>query len=154
MVQWLGVHTSIAQGTDLIPSWASLVVQMINNLPAMRETWVQSLGWKIWRRAWQPTLVFLPGESPRTEEPGDYSLWDCKESDMTDDLSTEQHLVWIQSLRFLLSLPRNADHTPTQIHTAASHILFYTKKVITLIRHLQNGSFSETVLGIVALELG
>ena len=28
-------------------------------------------GWKIpWRRAWQPTPVFLPGESPRTEEPG------------------------------------------------------------------------------------
>ena len=23
-----------------------------------------------WRRAWQPTPVFLPGESPRTEEPG------------------------------------------------------------------------------------
>ena len=23
-----------------------------------------------WRRAWQPTLVFLPGESPRREEPG------------------------------------------------------------------------------------
>ena len=22
-----------------------------------------------WRRAWQPTPVFLPGESPRTEEP-------------------------------------------------------------------------------------
>ena len=46
MVQWLGVHTSIAQGTDLIPSWASLVVQTINNLPAMRETWVQFLGWE------------------------------------------------------------------------------------------------------------
>ena len=23
-----------------------------------------------WRRAWQPTPVFVPGESPRTEEPG------------------------------------------------------------------------------------
>ena len=23
-----------------------------------------------WRRAWQPTPVFLPGESPWTEEPG------------------------------------------------------------------------------------
>ena len=23
-----------------------------------------------WRKAWQPTLVFLPGESPWTEEPG------------------------------------------------------------------------------------
>ena len=44
-------------------SWASLVAQMVKNPPAMRETWVQSLGGKIpWRRAWQPT--------PWTEEPG------------------------------------------------------------------------------------
>ena len=27
-------------------SWASLVVQLVKNLPAMRETWVQSLGWE------------------------------------------------------------------------------------------------------------
>ena len=41
------------------------------NLPAMWETWVQSLGWEDpLRRAWQPTPVFLPGESPWTEELG------------------------------------------------------------------------------------
>ena len=27
-------------------NWASLVAQSIKNLPAMRETWVQSLGWE------------------------------------------------------------------------------------------------------------
>ena len=27
-------------------SWASLVVQLVKNLPAMRETWVRSLGWE------------------------------------------------------------------------------------------------------------
>ena len=26
--------------------WGSLVAQIVKNLPAMRETWVQSLGWK------------------------------------------------------------------------------------------------------------
>ena len=26
--------------------WASLVAQVIKNLPAMQETWVQSLGWE------------------------------------------------------------------------------------------------------------
>ena len=26
--------------------WAFLVTQTINNLPAMQETWVQSLGWE------------------------------------------------------------------------------------------------------------
>ena len=45
---------------------------MVKNLPAMRETWVQSWVRKIpWRREWQPTPVFLPGESPWTEEPGE-----------------------------------------------------------------------------------
>jgi len=37
----------------------------------MRETWVRSLGSEDpWRKVWQPTPVFLPGESPWTEEPG------------------------------------------------------------------------------------
>ena len=31
------------------------------------EPWVGKIPWG---RAWQPTLVFLPGEFPRTEEPG------------------------------------------------------------------------------------
>ena len=26
--------------------WASLVTQMVNNLPTMQETWVQSLNWE------------------------------------------------------------------------------------------------------------
>ena len=26
--------------------WASLVVQMVKNLPVMLKTWVQSLGWE------------------------------------------------------------------------------------------------------------
>ena len=33
-------------GYPLQYSWASLVAQMVKNLPAMWETWVQSLGWE------------------------------------------------------------------------------------------------------------
>ena len=32
------------------------------------DTWVGKIPWI---RAWQPTPVFLPGESPRIEEPGE-----------------------------------------------------------------------------------
>ena len=46
------------------------MAQRVKNLPATRETWVLSLGWENPWRAWQPTPVFLPGESPWTEEPG------------------------------------------------------------------------------------
>ena len=33
-------------GCPLQYSWASLVAQVVKNPPAMRETWVQSLGWE------------------------------------------------------------------------------------------------------------
>ena len=45
-----------------------------------------------WRRAWQPTLVFLQGESPWTEEPGGLQSMGSQELDMTEQLnnSTEE----------------------------------------------------------------
>ena len=43
----------------------------VKNLPVMQETCVQSLGWEDpLEEGMQPTPVFLPGESPWTEEPG------------------------------------------------------------------------------------
>ena len=43
-----GSGRSPAEGIDypLQYSWASLVAQLVKNSPAMRETWVQSLGWE------------------------------------------------------------------------------------------------------------
>ena len=47
------------------------MAQRAKNLPAMRETGFDPWMGKIpWRRAWQRASVFLPGESPWTEEPG------------------------------------------------------------------------------------
>ena len=43
-----GLVSSPGEGLGYILqySWASLVAQLIKNLPAMQETWFQSLGWK------------------------------------------------------------------------------------------------------------
>ena len=42
-------------GYPLQYSWASLVAQLVKNLPAMWETWVGSLGWEDpQRRKWLP----------------------------------------------------------------------------------------------------
>ena len=43
-----GSGRSAGEGIDypLQCSWASLVSQLVKNLPAMRGTWVQSLGWE------------------------------------------------------------------------------------------------------------
>ena len=47
---------------------------MVKNLPAVTETRVQSPGWEIrWRRAWQPSPVFLPGESHGRRSLGGHS---------------------------------------------------------------------------------
>ena len=42
-----------------------------------------------WRRAWQPTPVFLPGESPWTEEPGGLQSMEPQESDTAEWLSSK-----------------------------------------------------------------
>ena len=68
--------------------WASLVAQMVKNLPAMQETWVRSLGWEdplekrmathssilAWRIPWQKSLA-------------GYSPWGCTESHMTEQVT-------------------------------------------------------------------
>ena len=66
---------------------ASLMAQRVKCLPAVQETWVQSLGWEIpWRRKWQPTPVLLPGKSRGWRSLVGYSPWGLEESDTTERL--------------------------------------------------------------------
>ena len=46
MIPGLGGSPGEGIGYPLQYSWASLVAQTVKNQPAMRETWVQSLGWE------------------------------------------------------------------------------------------------------------
>ena len=56
------------------------MAELVNNPPAMLETWVQSLGWEDPLETERlPTPVFWPGEFH-----GLYSSWDRKESDNTE----------------------------------------------------------------------
>ena len=61
---------------------------VVKNTPAvedMQEMQVRSLGREFpWKRAWQPTSVFLPGESHGQRSLASNSPWGCKESDTTD----------------------------------------------------------------------
>ena len=59
-------------------SGPSLVVQMVKNLSTMQETWVWSWVRKIpWRREWQPTPVFLPGEAHGQRSLVGNNPWGC-----------------------------------------------------------------------------
>ena len=46
LIPGLGRSTGEGIGYPLQYSWASLVAQMVKNLPAMWETWVPSMGWE------------------------------------------------------------------------------------------------------------
>ena len=67
----LGRSAGEGIGYPLQCSWASLVAQLVKNLPVMRETWVRSLGWEdsleeglathssilAWRIPWTDAMV-------------------------------------------------------------------------------------------------
>ena len=67
---------------------ASLVAQVVKNLPAMQETWVGKIPW---RRKWQPTPVFLPGESHRQRSLAGCSPRSPKQADMTEQLTARNY---------------------------------------------------------------
>ena len=74
--------------------WASLVAQMVKNLPAVWETWVQSLGWEDpLEEGMQPIPVFLPGHSHGQGSLAGYSPWGHSELDTTERLSTAKHIL-------------------------------------------------------------
>ena len=82
-VQFLGLFALERIDYPLQYSLASLVIQLVKNPPALRNTWVRSWVGKIpWRREWLPTPVLWPGEFH-----GLYSPWGRKESDTTERLS-------------------------------------------------------------------
>ena len=72
------------------------------NPPALRETWVQSLGWEDPLEKEQlPTPVFWPGEFH-----GLYSPWGCKESDTTERLSltlTQTAFIYVSNIFLLIN---------------------------------------------------
>ena len=64
---------------------AFLVAQLVKNLPAMQEIWVQSLGWEDPLEEGMTThSIFLSGEFHEQRSLVGYSLWGHIETDMTE----------------------------------------------------------------------
>jgi len=101
---------------------ASLGSQTVKRLPTMRETWVPCLVGKTpWRRKWQPTPGFLPGEFH-----GQRSL--ALQSRARKELDTTErlHFLMVQWLRIHLAMQRTpvrslAQEDPTR-HRAVGPI--------------------------------
>ena len=79
---------SSSSSSELEVVRASLVAQLVMNLPAMQETWVRSLGWEDplekGKATHSSTLAWrIPWTSP----------WACKESDTTEQLSLSDIII-------------------------------------------------------------
>jgi len=79
LIPGLGRSTGEGIGYPLWYTWASLVAQLVKNLPAMQETWVGKI---TWRRERLPIPVLWPREFCRL-----YSPQGLKELDTTEQLS-------------------------------------------------------------------
>ena len=68
---------------------------MVKNLPTNAEDMgsISESGRFHWKRTWQPTPVFLLGESHGQRSLVGYSPWCCKESDTTERLSNNSQIL-------------------------------------------------------------
>ena len=91
-----------------------------------------------WRREWLPTPVFLPGEFHRQRSLAGYSLWDHKESDMTEQLTcikqiTRKDLLYSTEnstqysvIAYMGKESETHTHTHTHTHIHISKLPCYT----------------------------
>ena len=94
-------------------NWASQVALVVKN-PLVNagdtrdvgfNSWVGKISW---RRAWQPTLVFLPGEYHGLRSLVSYSQWDCRVGHNWSDLACT-HIFLASLLISLTSLSWSKD---------------------------------------------
>ena len=79
-------------------TWVSQVVLVVKNLPANGGDvrfvgLIPGLGRFPWRKAWQPTLVFLPREFHGQRDLAGYSPWGRSESDTTEE-TYHEGITW------------------------------------------------------------
>ena len=105
--------------------WASLVAQMVKNLPATRETWVPPPGQEDPLEKGMAThCSILAWIIPWTEQSGGYSSWGYRESDTTEQLTYKQCFMFsagdMGMIKHVLCPPR---HLPTPNAKAGSYCL-------------------------------
>ena len=85
------------------------------------ERWLRSLGWEgPWRRAWQPTPVFFPGEPCGQRSLVGYGP--CGVNRVRQNLETKQQPQWQHLLQVSLSSHFEVVIPPSKSVTIRSHI--------------------------------
>ena len=96
---------------------------MVKNLPSITGD-VRDPGSIPWRRAWQPTPVFLPGKSHRQRSVVGYSPWGLKESDTTEWLDKSLELAF-SKVSFIASLWDSLEVTLSGLFSPYSWFSFH-----------------------------
>ena len=129
-----GSGRSTGEGMGYPPqySWVSLVAQLVKNLPAMRKTWVRSLGWE------DPLKkgTAIPSSTLAWRSP-----WGCKESDMTEGLSLSTFRIKV--MLYIPSCYYNARSMPG----TWANVISYPVACFNLMRktclHRNNGNTAQ-----------
>ena len=85
-----------------LPWWLCGKESARNEARPRFNPWVEKIPW---RSKWQPTSVFLPGESHGQRNLEVYSPWGHKESDMTEQLTLSHCISFVFSPRSVLFAP-------------------------------------------------
>ena len=87
---WVGKSPGEEIGYPLHYSWASLVSQLVKDLPGRQDTWVPSMFWEDPLEEGIPThYSILAWRIPKARGAClAYTTWGCKELDTTERLST------------------------------------------------------------------
>ena len=101
---WCAAVHGVVKSRTWLRDWTDLCGEESTCQFRRHKIQVQSLIGKIpQRRKWQPTPVFLPGKSHGWSRLAGYSLWGCKESDTSKQLSMHTQEDTPESLLYFLT---------------------------------------------------
>ena len=126
---------------------AFLAAQTVKDPPACRrprfDPWVGEIPW---RRAWQPTTVFLPGESHGQRSLVGRSPWGRKESDMTERIRARMRACTHTHAHMHAHVHAHThEHTCTHAHTCTrAHTCMHTHMHARAHRHTRTHTRMHT----------
>ena len=122
-------NLSVSIKTQGLPWWLRWLRICLQCRRPGFDPWVGKIPW---RRAWQPTPVFLPRKSHGQRSPVGYSPWDHKESDILSKVHTHTHTHTLRH-RWHVLFDSSILEFILKLHSSMATFLFIYKRETTFI---------------------